>query len=228
MAPQGDQSKERQRFLGPVRVALLARTAVILGNAMGGEKHYQTAFHIFTPEVEAELLASPQFAALPPDVKARTIDEMRRGVAGRLPDVTEDTMPGELSNCIAGRVANLFNFHGANYVTDAACASLRRADWGGGTEVLGPARDGRVDYVVGIFVAWKPSAFKKDAWIPGSAEYRILRVSDGELAASGRLEGPADSEPVAAAAARNAESFGASLGARCLAVFEARIPGGKP
>ena len=32
-------------------------------------------------------------------------------------------MPGELSNCIAGRIANLFNFHGANYVTDAACAS---------------------------------------------------------------------------------------------------------
>ena len=111
----------------PERPLDLDRTAVILGNAMGGEKHYQTAFHIFTPEVEAELLASPAFAALPPDVRARTIDEMRRGVAGRLPDVTEDTMPGELSNCIAGRVANLFNFHGANYVTDAACASALAA-----------------------------------------------------------------------------------------------------
>ncbi|HQN07473.1 MAG TPA: SDR family NAD(P)-dependent oxidoreductase [Thermoanaerobaculia bacterium] len=111
----------------PERPLDLDRTAVILGNAMGGEKHYQTAFHIFTPEVEAELLASPAFAALPADVKARTIDEMRRGVAGRLPDVTEDTMPGELSNCIAGRVANLFNFHGANYVTDAACASALAA-----------------------------------------------------------------------------------------------------
>ncbi len=111
----------------PERPLDLDRTAVILGNAMGGEKHYQTAFHIFTPEIEAELLASPQFAALPADVKARTLDEMRRGVAGRLPDVTEDTMPGELSNCIAGRVANLFNFHGANYVTDAACASALAA-----------------------------------------------------------------------------------------------------
>jgi acyl transferase domain-containing protein len=36
-------------------------------------------------------------------------------------------MPGELSNCIAGRIANLFNFHGANYVTDAACASALAA-----------------------------------------------------------------------------------------------------
>ena len=32
-------------------------------------------------------------------------------------------MPGELSNIIAGRVANVFNFSGPNYVTDAACAS---------------------------------------------------------------------------------------------------------
>ena len=111
----------------PERPLDLDRTAVILGNAMGGEKHYQTAFHIFTPEIEAELLAAPHFAALPADVKARTLDELRRGVAGRLPDVTEDTMPGELSNCIAGRVANLFNFHGANYVTDAACASALAA-----------------------------------------------------------------------------------------------------
>jgi malonyl CoA-acyl carrier protein transacylase len=32
-------------------------------------------------------------------------------------------MPGELSNIIAGRVANVFNFTGPNFVTDAACAS---------------------------------------------------------------------------------------------------------
>ena len=36
-------------------------------------------------------------------------------------------MPGELSNCIAGRMANLFNFHGPNFTTDAACASALAA-----------------------------------------------------------------------------------------------------
>ena len=36
-------------------------------------------------------------------------------------------MPGELSNCLAGRVANLYNFHGPNYVCDAACASTMAA-----------------------------------------------------------------------------------------------------
>jgi acyl transferase domain-containing protein len=36
-------------------------------------------------------------------------------------------MPGELSNCLAGRIANLYNFHGPNYVCDAACASAMAA-----------------------------------------------------------------------------------------------------
>ena len=39
------------------------------------------------------------------------------------PGITEDTMPGELSNIVAGRIAALFNFHGPNYIADAACAS---------------------------------------------------------------------------------------------------------
>ena len=36
-------------------------------------------------------------------------------------------MPGELGNCMAGRIANLFNFRGPNYVVDAACASAMAA-----------------------------------------------------------------------------------------------------
>ncbi len=32
-------------------------------------------------------------------------------------------MPGELANVIAGRVANVFNFRGPNFIADAACAS---------------------------------------------------------------------------------------------------------
>ena len=36
-------------------------------------------------------------------------------------------MPGELGNCIAGRVANLFNLRGPNFIVDAACASALAA-----------------------------------------------------------------------------------------------------
>ena len=53
--------------------------------------------------------------------------ELRANFEDWLPEVTEDTMPGELGNCIAGRVANLFNLHGPNFTTDAACASALAA-----------------------------------------------------------------------------------------------------
>ncbi len=36
-------------------------------------------------------------------------------------------MPGELSNCLAGRIANIYNFRGPNFTTDAACASAMAA-----------------------------------------------------------------------------------------------------
>ncbi len=48
---------------------------------------------------------------------------MQQNIRSTIPEITEDTMPGELSNIIAGRVANIFNFSGPNFVTDAACAS---------------------------------------------------------------------------------------------------------
>jgi acyl transferase domain-containing protein len=40
-----------------------------------------------------------------------------------LPPITEDTMPGELPNIVSGRVANVLNLRGPNFITDAACAS---------------------------------------------------------------------------------------------------------
>src|ERR1019366_6473838 len=38
-----------------------------------------------------------------------------------------NAMAGELANCLAGRIANLYNFHGPNFVCDAACASAMAA-----------------------------------------------------------------------------------------------------
>jgi acyl transferase domain-containing protein len=103
------------------------RTAVIFGNAMGGDTHLFTAARILFPEYATELSKSPSFADLSPKVKKTIIDEMREGVGRRFPQITEDTMPGELSNIIAGRIAALFNFRGPNYVADAACASAMAA-----------------------------------------------------------------------------------------------------
>ena len=111
----------------PQRPLDLNRTAVILGSAMGGEKHYLTALRIHFPEYARELSESTAFAALPAALRRDITRELRERVGRLLPEITEDTMPGELANCLAGRVANLFNFHGPNFTTDAACASAMAA-----------------------------------------------------------------------------------------------------
>ena len=103
------------------------RTAVILGNAMAGELHYLTSFRIFFPEYAEILAKAPTFAGLPSDVQRAVLEEFHREAGIRLPPITEDTMPGELGNVLAGRVANLFNFRGPNFVTDAACGSAMAA-----------------------------------------------------------------------------------------------------
>ena len=103
------------------------RTAVILGNAMAGERHYLTSLRVHFPEYAHELAESTSFAALPEAVRREITRELHQRMGARLPEITEDSMPGELANCIAGRIANIFNFHGPNFVTDAACASAMAA-----------------------------------------------------------------------------------------------------
>ncbi|MCG6989234.1 MAG: acyltransferase domain-containing protein, partial [Gemmatimonadetes bacterium] len=99
------------------------RVAVIVGNALGGDFHLLSAARILFPEVGDELRKAPSFQALPAEVRQAVMEELVAGVRGRIPDITEDTMPGELGNIVAGRVAALYDFKGPNYITDAACAS---------------------------------------------------------------------------------------------------------
>lgn len=53
----------------PKRPIDLDRTAVILGNAMAGEKHYLSAARVFFPEYAHELEESSSFSQLPPDLQ---------------------------------------------------------------------------------------------------------------------------------------------------------------
>lgn len=99
------------------------RTAVILGNAMAGEQHYTTTLRVRLPEFLQALEGASSFQSLPANVQQAMLEEAAERFYAGIPAITEDTMPGELSNVIAGRVANIFNFRGPNFVTDAACAS---------------------------------------------------------------------------------------------------------
>ena len=111
----------------PQRPLELDRTAVILGNAMAGEKHYTSSVRIFFPEYAHELEESAGFAQLPQALQREITQQFRERIGKRYDAISEDTMPGELANCMAGRIANLYNFHGPNYVCDAACASAMAA-----------------------------------------------------------------------------------------------------
>ncbi|MEA3306326.1 MAG: acyltransferase domain-containing protein, partial [Elusimicrobiota bacterium] len=73
--------------------------------------------------------------------------------------INEDTIPGELSNVTAGRVANIFNLNGPNMTFDAACASsLAALDYA----VLG-LRAGKFDMAVcgGADEMMSPPAYVK-------------------------------------------------------------------
>ena len=111
----------------PDRALDFERTAVVVGTAMAGDLHYWTSLPVFFPEYARALREAPSFAELPDEIRARIEAESHERLASRFPAITEDSMPGELANCIAGRIANLFDFHGPNFVCDAACASALAA-----------------------------------------------------------------------------------------------------
>ncbi len=99
------------------------RLGVILGTAMGGEQHYTTQNRIIFPEFVHMLEGVPEFAGLPAGTRETIMQGWHGRMDAKLPPITEDTMPGELPNIVAGRVANVLNLRGPNFITDAACAS---------------------------------------------------------------------------------------------------------
>jgi acyl transferase domain-containing protein/NAD(P)H-dependent flavin oxidoreductase YrpB (nitropropane dioxygenase family)/NADP-dependent 3-hydroxy acid dehydrogenase YdfG len=82
------------------------------------------------------------------------IDE---AVRGRLPEWTEESYPGLLPSVTAGRVANRFDFGGANLTIDAACASSFAAL----DVAVSELTSGRSDMVVtgGLEFEMSPQAF---------------------------------------------------------------------
>ena len=77
------------RSTGRLRLSQAAagsdRTAVILGNAMAGEKHYLTALRVYFPEYAHELAESASFAALPAAVRRDITRELHDRIGKHLP-----------------------------------------------------------------------------------------------------------------------------------------------
>lgn len=104
-----------------------SRTAVIFGVGGMGEKSHDANKRVWFHEQVNFLKYSPEFGALPTKTQQAILESFEREYKSRLAPITEDTMPGELGNIIAGRVANVFDFGGKNLTVDAACASSHAA-----------------------------------------------------------------------------------------------------
>ena len=135
------------------------RTAVIIGNSMGGMKNEMSNTRLNRPFIYEVLKQTPTYKSLAPQAAAQLMDEMDAGVREKFMPITEDSMPGELANVIAGRVANVFDVHGTNFTVDAACAtSLAAID-----QAVNGLRLGNFDMAIagGVDQMMSPSAYIK-------------------------------------------------------------------
>ncbi|MDH5403301.1 MAG: acyltransferase domain-containing protein, partial [Candidatus Heimdallarchaeota archaeon] len=99
------------------------RTAVIIGNSSGGEHRETYDRRIMFPEVIKAFKHTDMYGVLPPEVREDLIRQIEFEYKKNMIEINEDSMPGELSNVIAGRIAAVFNLRGKNLTSDAACAS---------------------------------------------------------------------------------------------------------
>ena len=114
-------------------------------------------------------------------------DRVDLAALGRLPEWSEESFAGILTNVVAGRIANRFDLGGANFVVDAACASsLAALDL-----AVRELRDGRSDLVLvgGIELDQTPHAylcFSKTRALSPSGRARVFdRQADGIVISEG-------------------------------------------
>ncbi|MCG2725258.1 MAG: acyltransferase domain-containing protein, partial [Elusimicrobia bacterium] len=135
------------------------RTAVSIGNAMGAMRKEMTDFKVYKHHSKDILRKTKTFSSLSKIEQNKILSQYETMLDEGIVSINEDTMPGELSNVTAGRVANIFNLNGPNMTFDAACASsLAALDYA----VLG-LRAGKFDMAVcgGADEMMSPPAYVK-------------------------------------------------------------------
>jgi acyl transferase domain-containing protein len=99
------------------------KSGVILGNTLTGEHTRSSAMRLRWPYVRRVLRAAASAKGLPPALVEELAETMEKFYKSAFAPITEDSLAGGLSNTIAGRVCNFFNFDGSGYTVDGACSS---------------------------------------------------------------------------------------------------------
>ncbi|MCU0798838.1 MAG: acyltransferase domain-containing protein, partial [Candidatus Thermoplasmatota archaeon] len=104
-----------------------SRVGMVVANSGGGDNRESVAIRIGFPEVYDYFESTEAVKRLPPGSWDQLKREAWKVMDDRVLKLCEDSMPGALANVLAGRIANVFNFTGPNFITDAACASTLAA-----------------------------------------------------------------------------------------------------
>ncbi len=103
------------------------RVGVILGNGMVGTAYGDSLVRVQFQLIEHYLRQHPDFKKLSEKEQHEIIEYVRANVLKGSVPINEDSAPGVLPNIIAGRIANVYDFHGPSFTVDAACASVLAA-----------------------------------------------------------------------------------------------------
>ncbi|HPS31565.1 MAG TPA: polyketide synthase, partial [bacterium] len=103
----------------------LDRIGVIIGNSLTGEFSRSFQFKLRWPTIKDRLKDSLNIilTTSTEKEKLRIVDTFKDQLLRNIAEVNEDTLPGGMSNIIAGRIANYFNFKGGAFTVDGACSS---------------------------------------------------------------------------------------------------------
>ena len=118
-------------------------------------------------------------------------------------------------------------FDAGHITTDSAVARDPRDSWGPSDYGLASAREGLVDYVIALYVKWRPSAYHKEAALPSSIDYRLVRILDGKVLAEGSVQGPPDSESASSHEASTASQAGLAVAEPCIKILSTLAMGGE-
>ncbi|MFI2710756.1 SDR family NAD(P)-dependent oxidoreductase [Micromonospora sp. NPDC018662] len=99
------------------------RVGVVIGNSLTGEFSRAAALRIRWPYVRRAVAAGLGDADVPAGTVAAVLERIEERFKAPFPVPGDETLAGALSNTIAGRICNQFDFHGTGYTVDGACAS---------------------------------------------------------------------------------------------------------
>jgi enediyne polyketide synthase len=100
-----------------------ASTVVIVGNSLTGEFTRANVMRLRWPYVRRTLGAALKDLGWDDGKLADFVADLEVRYKSAFPAIDEDTLAGALSNTIAGRISNQFDFKGGCFTVDGACSS---------------------------------------------------------------------------------------------------------